>query len=362
MDQCPNCGLKFKVKTLKPSEPAGDEKLLMKLIDWGKAPEGQQEQARAQASEPSAPTRQPDAPVTERLKRLADLKQSIAELMDNRSQMLERMQQRLDEEKARLANISGEQDEVTANRVEEEILALASEMADITMLQAHMDSLSEEISTLMESADVSEATKERGLAARALRARLDEKERELDELKTKEELLIRREEMVDRKIQGYAEKRKELDKAEEDLKVRLSKLEEERADLDRLRAAATGASSPAERDEAAARWQEEQRRIHERLSGIKTKLVGDGAGTAGSAEKDLDATISALEQQIASLIVEKSELQARTAEAKAVDEDMRILLAVLDKMLGQLPEATIEEFSKSNDFALYEKMLDRFKI
>jgi len=365
--QCPNCGLKFKVKTLRPTEPAGDEKLLMKLIDWSKTPEPPQESPPA-----AAPTEAPQEPrpsaVSEKIRKLAELRESITELMDNRSQMLERMQKRLDEEKARLAQIGGEQGDGSAEKVEEEIMALATEMADITMLQAHMDSLSEEISTIMESVDVSDAAKERGLAAKALRAKLDEKERELKELKTKEELLAKREEMVDRKIQGYAEKKRDLDKAEEGLKVRLAKLEEERAELERLKAVAAGASSSADREEAVAQWHEEQKRVHERLTGIKSKLAGGTEDatippTDGDpAEADLDATISALEQQIAALIVEKSELQARMTEAKAVDIDIRKLLSILDHMLGQLPDETIEQFSKSGDFALYEKMLDRFKI
>ncbi len=356
--QCPNCGLKFKVKTLKPSEPAGDEKLLMKLIDWGKAPKDQEQPATGAVPPLETPANAQAAPTSEKIRKLAELRESITELMNNRSQMLERMQTRLDEEKARLSQLSGEQGDA-AEKVEDEILALASEMADITMLQAHMDSLSDEISTIMESVDVSDAAKERGLAAKALRAKLDEKEHELEELKTKEELLAKREEMVDRKIQGYAEKKRELDKAEDELKVRLSKLEEERSELERLKSVAAGAGSPAERDEANARWQEEQKRVHERLTGMRSKLAGGGQGDA---EADLDSTISALEQHIAALIVEKSELQAKIADARSVDEDMRKLLAILDHMLGQLPDETIERFSKSGDFALYEKMLDRFKI
>lgn len=359
--QCPNCGLKFKVKSLRPNEPTGDDKLLTKLIDWGKAPrEGPPAAAEAPASS-AAPQGQAPAP-SEKVRKLAELRQSISELMDNRSQMLDRMQKRLDEEKARLAQIdSGQGGE--AEKVEEEIMALATEMADITMLQAHMDSLSEEISKIMETVDVSDAAKERGLAAKAFRAKLEEKERELEELKTKEELLVKREEMVDRKIQGYAEKKKGLDKAEEDLKLRLMKLEEERAELQRLKAVATGADSPEERAEATAQWHEEQRRVHERLSGLRRKLTGGAEDERDEqAEADLDGVISTLELQIASLIVEKSELQAKITEASAVNEDMKKLLTILDHMLGQLPEKTIESFSRSGDFALYEKMLDRFKI
>ncbi len=361
--QCPNCGLKFKVKALRPSEPAGDEKILMKLLDWSKPPEQEEkpDMGLESASSEAKPT-----PVPERIRRLAELKSSINELMNDRSQMLERMQTRLDEEKARLEQISAGQDDSPSEKVEEEVMALASEMADITMLQAHMDSLSEEISKLMESVDVSGAAKERGLAAKALRAKLDEKEQELEELKAKEEVLARREEMVDRKIQGYAEKKKELDRAEEDLKLRLTKLEAERAELVRLKTAAVTAGSSADQEEALAKLRDEQKRVHERISGIHRQLKGGSADAnqadPTAADSDLQNMISSLEKQISALIVEKSDLQVKITEATAIDEDMKKVLTVLDAMLGQLPNETIEAFSKSADFALYEKMLDRYKI
>ncbi len=153
--------------------------------------------------------------------------------------------------------------------------------------------------------------------------------------------------------------------AEEDLKLRLTKLDAERAELERLKASAALSGDSMEHAEAVARLQEEQRRVHERLSGIHQKLAGGDTppdrGDA-SAEADIDRTMSTVEQKIAALVVEKSELQAKITEAKAMDEDIKKVLVVLDEMLGQLPEETIEAFSKSGDFAIYEKMLDRFKI
>ena len=45
-----------------------------------------------------------------------------------------------------------------------------------------------------------------------------------------------------------------------------------------------------------------------------------------------------------------------------MDDDLKRLLKVLDQMLGQLPEDVIERFSKSDEFAVYERILDRFKV
>ena len=365
---CPTCGLKFKVRAVKPKEPAKDDQFLVKLIEWGKTP-GDDTTPTPSVARPEAT----EAPViqesTEQVQRLADLKSSIADLMANRSEMLERMEQRIEQEKARLAQITGaDSSSKAAEQVEAEIMALADEMADITMLQAHMDSLSDEISKLLECVDVSAPTRERGLAARALRKRLEAKEKEVAELMAREEQLVNREEMVNRKIQAYAQKKKQLDDSEEELKTRLQRLEAERAELERLKADAAGARTESEREEARAQWHDEQMVLAKKLMGIKSTIAMHRTGReptpeeVESAELDLTAMISHLEEQISSLIMEKIEVQTKMQEAAMVDDDLKKLLKVLDQMLGRLPEDVIDQFSKSEDFKLYERVLDRFKI
>jgi len=368
--KCPGCGLKFKVKTLKRREPVQDDQFLVKLIEGKEAPGEEKADVEAPRMVAGAqPAPEVPAPDRRRIEKLVVLRESIKDLMANRSEMLERMEKRLEEERTRLAKISDAGDSSdTPEKVEEEIMALADEMADITMLQAHMDSLSDEISALMDSVEISEATKERGLAARALRKKLDAKEKELADLKDKEEQLAKREEMVDRKIQSYAQKKKQLDEDEQNLKSRLAKLEEERAELERLKSVAVAGRTESEREEARAEWLEEQKRVRKRILSLKSAIEAHFTGMEpdleelGSVEGDLNEMISDLESQISSLISEKAELQEKTAEATQVDEDLRKLLKILDQMLGQLPEEVIERFSKSDDFATYERVLDRFNI
>ena len=372
--QCPKCGLKFKVRTIKPKEPKEDDRFLMKLIEWGKSPE---ELAEAETHvAPATPTEAPVAaapPPTSRsdesLRKLAELKESVRELVANRSEMLDRMERRMEAEKARLAEISSmDPEKASSEQVEAEIMALADEMADITMLQAHMESLSDEITTLMGSSDVSDAAKERGLAAKALRMKLDAKERELSELKAREDQLAAKEQMVDRKIQAYANKKKQLDQEEEALKLRLGKLEDERAELERLKGMATSAKSDTERDDARAAWLEEQKHLKKKVLGLKSAVAAHRTGTGlteeeiDAAEGDLGNMISDLEAQIAGLITEKIDIQKDISEATEVDEDLKKLLKVLDQLLGQLPEEAIEMFSKSEEFTIYERVLDRMKL
>jgi len=367
--QCSSCGLKFKVRTVKPKDNAQDDQFLIKLIEWGKAPGERRPESTSPIPEAVDLAKHVEEPAQDKVQRLAQLRESVKDLMANRSEMLERMERRIENEKARLAEIPDLDDKSTsADQVEAEIMALADEMADITMLQAHMESLSDEISSLLESVDVSEPVKERGLAARALRKKLDAKEKEVEELKAKEDQIAKREEMVDRKIQGYAQKKKELDDHEEELKAKLGKLEAEREELERLKAVAQGASTEAEREQANAEWLEDKKRLRQKLVGIRSTVTLHQTGNANSqeeievAEGDIESMMSDLETQIGALIVEKTDLQSKITEASMLDEDMKKLLKVLDQMLGQLPEESIERFSKSDEFAVYERILDRFKI
>jgi len=368
--QCSKCGLKFKVKALKPRESADDDKFLVKLIEWGKSPEDQKAEGGPTAipSDEATATPKAPAPSEDQVLKFAKLRDSIKDLMVNRSQMLERMEARIAEEKARLNKMSPlEGKSNSVEQVEAEIMSLANEMADITMLQAHMESLSDEITALMDSVDVSDAAKAKGLAARALRKKLEAKEKELEELRAREEQLAKKEEMVDRKIQAYAHKKRQLDEQEEDLRLKLTKLEAERAELERLKAVAAGAQTETERAQAKEEWMEEEKRFKERLLNLHSSVVTHRTGQQAPAdcepaEVSLDKMIASLENQIGNLILEKVELQKKTSEAMMFDEDIKRLLKVLDQMLGQLPEEIIERFSKSDEFALYERILDRFKV
>lgn len=378
VSECPTCGLRFKVKTIRPKETPEDDQFLVKLIEWGKdgADKGPEQASSTAAQAPSAvPSEQrpaqTSAPKREGadITKLALLKDSIKDLMANRSQMLERMEKRIEDEKARLAKIAVmDEDASDASQIEAEIVSLADEMADITMLQAHMESLSDEVSSLLDSVDISDAAKQRGLAARALKKKLEAKEKEVEELRSKEEQLVKREEMVDRKIHAYAQKKKELDDREAELHSKLSELEGERSKLQDLHTEAVGAGTEMERERAREQWKEEQKGLMKRLLGMKISItshrLGKDAAEADmrNLEVDLDATIGQLEEQIGALIGEKVDLQAKIQEASVVDEDLRKLLKVLDQMLGQLPEDAIERFSKSDDFTLYERILDKFKI
>ena len=46
----------------------------------------------------------------------------------------------------------------------------------------------------------------------------------------------------------------------------------------------------------------------------------------------------------------------------SIDEDVKKLLRILDELLGELPDETLDRFSKSDDYKLYTKVLDNYGI
>ncbi len=63
--------------------------------------------------------------------------------------------------------------------------------------------------------------------------------------------------------------------------------------------------------------------------------------------------------EVDTLIVGKKEMKK---EDFILDEDIKKILLMTDNLLGNLPEEVIDEFVKSKDFALYEKVINKYKI
>lgn len=50
------------------------------------------------------------------------------------------------------------------------------------------------------------------------------------------------------------------------------------------------------------------------------------------------------------------------SEPSLIDEDVKKLLVITDNLLGELPEEVIDKFANSDDFKLYSKVLQKYKI
>jgi hypothetical protein len=65
------------------------------------------------------------------------------------------------------------------------------------------------------------------------------------------------------------------------------------------------------------------------------------------------------------LLMEKDKtIEKLKAELKssALEEDTQRILKILDNLLENLPEEIVDRFAKSDDYLLYERVLDYYKI
>ena len=85
-------------------------------------------------------------------------------------------------------------------------------------------------------------------------------------------------------------------------------------------------------------------------------------------EKEIDAVIRShqlgreeeLNRRERELIMKEKELGGRVEEK--IDEEVKKLLKVLDELLGKLPKEVIDKFVKSEEYNLYEKVLERYGV
>ena len=353
---CPQCGMKFKVKAIKHPESVVD-------LDQH-APEAEapfeavaDEEARAQVSEP--PTEEGGL-TDEQMEQLRSLVSSISRAADSREQLLSLMGEHALGSKERLEAISEvEASDPKLDAVEAEIIALSEDMANIMKTYSEMLSLADDISSLSEPLGLSEEATTKGLAAKAVRLRSEESGAGEDVLRAREEQLTRREEMVDRKIKGYAQKKKELDDREAEISARMERVKREQALLEEAKA---GMGSDAGESVRANEKAELEKEVVRRLARMDSALRGDPGQSEDTDDQDVEAHLSSLEAQVRKAVEQKEEADLRSRDAVESEDEVRKLLRALDQLLGQLPESVIQKFTQSDDYKLYEKVLDRLKI
>ena len=339
--ECAQCGMRFRMKSLRQGEGMPDEEADI-------AGSSQEEPPDDTAEEPAQPKFS-----DEQEAKLEELVRNMEGLADDRKEILSRMEGRLAEEKERLADLARRDIETPRMElVEAAVLSLADEMQDLINLHSSMMGIADEISSLVDSFDLSGGAKERGLAAKALKSRFESMGGNAEELQAREKQLEKREGMVDKKIRGYAQKSKELEERERELAETLERVVREKAELEELKE--DEGTKPDD-------WPERTAAV-ERLTALHD-LVSGSEGEAGEpGETTLDETLSQLEATVRAVVKARTALEDKLRASVESEDEVKRLLKILDGLLGQLPEAAVEAFTKSEEFALYERVLDRLKI
>ena len=196
-----------------------------------------------------------------------------------------------------------------------------------------------------------------GLSNQALKKLLEEREKEVGDLKDREEELARKEEHLNRKIRAYAVKKKELETLEKQFETSRAAEGSEESE---------GQDFPTELVvDDKQQWLKEQSRIKNGLIEIRNEIAPKKGGieyAQPQVSSDVVEKIEILEEKLADISKERDDLAAHIWKLEESRNDVIELLKVLDQLLGKLPPEMIDEFSKSKDFKLYEKVLDDLNI
>ena len=323
--ECPKCTMKFKVKSVRPANAEEDEKILSRLIDWGRAPKG--------APRPDEAPPPAQAPLTtDESEALSALARHLSELADLREEVAATIGRSLPDSRARTSKIvSAEPPSLPVDDLESELRSASEDLGRLNELLSRARSLSEEVRSVFSMPGPAKLAGDRGLSLEVPAGGSEGTAEEA--LAEREEQVRKREEMVDRKIKAYAQKKKELEAAEA-------------AAPDNAEGQAGPAPEAGDRAEDLAR---RIRSVHELLS------------PEGACD-DAEACLSSLEVHARTLASSRSELEQRVSQLEEGEEEVRTLLRALDGLLGQLPPEVVERFSKTPDFKLYERVLDRLRI
>jgi hypothetical protein len=55
-------------------------------------------------------------------------------------------------------------------------------------------------------------------------------------------------------------------------------------------------------------------------------------------------------------------IEKYTPEPMELDTDIKKILQITDELLGELPEEVINRFMRTDDYDLYERILNKYKI
>ncbi|MEM4293068.1 MAG: hypothetical protein QXJ27_02715 [Thermoplasmata archaeon] len=108
-------------------------------------------------------------------------------------------------------------------------------------------------------------------------------------------------------------------------------------------------------------WLAAQRQVQAELFKVKKELDEEAEKRVKKATKKAEEEIERLKSKINELTEENERLRKSAVSPEEIEE-LRTLLKTLDDLLGELPDAKIEEFAKSEKFKLYEKILDKYKV
>lgn len=219
----------------------------------------------------------------------------------------------------------------------------------------------------------------------AFQKEVEMRRKQKEKLRKREEGLDKREEELSHRFLDLKSRENELKVREEKLKNRLDELmtkEEElktwEAEIEASRSFEAQLEQRKDRDKEFDKeeWLKEQKRLQADLFKMRDDAIVAGDNPQMNDEfKKMEDSLKEREEEMENLKNKLEELSTAIIEKDreieklkggepefTMDEETRKLLKILDDLLEKLPEEVVDKFARSDDYLLYEKVLERFKI
>jgi ribosomal protein L40E len=350
-DKCHKCGAVF--KPVKTQGGLNETEYLRRMLQWrglqaqklnGITPPPTLDPAVMMAATASSPLGPQPVNV------LYQLAEPLEKVLKLRRKRLEQMDELIAEAKQRIDELGETSDPINQKektRLKRWIDETQMERENLATIENSMIEMEKVYKNLLALQQVEMQTKEESIRMRldSVGAELERMEKEKLTIQERETEIKRREDELRKILERIDEKEKELSSLERLLTGRVKESEEHKKKLD-------DAEKQLEKD----KWMAAQRQLQSQLIAMKN---GDAGGESGERPGERDERLNQIEERIDKLTKEKDEMLQEKQETNKLLSDINRLLKVLDDLLGQLPKSVISKFANSEDYKLYETVLQK---
>lgn len=266
--------------------------------------------------------------------------ESMQRMLQSRRHRLEQMDALVQRARQRIKDLEDATSPVKIREREElkrQVAEILVEREDILRLERAILEMEESYRNIVQMQQTQLQEREESLKGRVETFRRDLEKREAEKAVIAEKAhdLSRREDEFRALLNHLHDRERELDRREERLRDRDVDLEEKSKRIDRELVGAGSAGTPGSGDAPIP--------VH----------------TDDSAVRDLTLKVTDLEERLEGLQEDRRRLAEQVKAAGDAREEFRGILAVLDDLLGRLPEDEVQRFARSEWFEKYEKLLER---
>lgn len=294
-----------------------------------------------------------------RTQSLWELSEPFEKVIKSRRRRLSKINSLLERARERLASLEGsglEEDTEERERLKRQIDEIMEEKEEIIRIEegiAEMERIYRNLLSLQET-ELKKKQESLRIRIQSFEEEIEKRDSERDNIRSREEALRAREREFRNKITEIEQRESALTDREKGLKDKMRTLRKEELDMMKRKFMGESSSLPTQKG-----WVENE-------GGIKPEVVevdsGDQPSGPGNDESELNTRITKLEEEVQRIAEEKDRLKEMNRTIAASQKNVKKVLKILDDLLERLPDEDIKKFADSEEFKLYEKVLENFEL